>query len=275
MESLITFCSLSHPHLFVASKSSNWNKYCTFSSLDCGPVSVPQCQKHIVLLWAQISSLALAVWMQQCCSGVGVIWANILGNFLDTASHGTSVDFSPEFLMFLSGLGNGVTSGLAMNRWCHWRPIKRVCDILKCFNGVLFLFSENSLSGSSSSNFHWLDDPFSARCLLKNSLALAYWNPKHMFELKCRCQSVLSASCAFPPDHESSTFAQFLQTRKLTPSLQHFILHSIAMVSEAESSTLQGLQATKKFLQCLGRYGNTPFLFPLYGQGEIPQCFCR
>ncbi|NXH41528.1 RAE2 geranylgeranyltransferase, partial [Dicaeum eximium] len=75
--------------------------------------------------------------------------------------------------------------------------------------------------------------------------------------------------------YEHSTFAQFLQTRKLTPSLQHFILHSIAMVSETESSTLEGLEATKKFLQCLGRYGNTPFLFPLYGQGEIPQCFCR
>ncbi|NXH10912.1 RAE2 geranylgeranyltransferase, partial [Bucco capensis] len=74
---------------------------------------------------------------------------------------------------------------------------------------------------------------------------------------------------------ESSTFAQFLRTRQLTPSLQHFILHSIAMVSETDCSTLDGLQATKKFLQCLGRYGNTPFLFPLYGQGEIPQCFCR
>ncbi|KAM4660633.1 rab proteins geranylgeranyltransferase component A 2-like isoform 2-T2 [Amazona ochrocephala] len=76
-------------------------------------------------------------------------------------------------------------------------------------------------------------------------------------------------------DYENSTFAQFLRTRKLTPSLQHFILHSIAMVSETDCSTLEGLQATKKFLQCLGRYGNTPFLFPLYGQGEIPQCFCR
>ncbi|KFZ52514.1 Rab proteins geranylgeranyltransferase component A 2, partial [Antrostomus carolinensis] len=76
-------------------------------------------------------------------------------------------------------------------------------------------------------------------------------------------------------DYENSTFAQFLRTRQLTPSLQHFILHSIAMVSETECSTLEGLQATKKFLQCLGRYGNTPFLFPLYGQGEIPQCFCR
>uniref|UniRef100_A0A8C3KQ48 RAE1/2 domain-containing protein n=1 Tax=Calidris pygmaea TaxID=425635 RepID=A0A8C3KQ48_9CHAR len=76
-------------------------------------------------------------------------------------------------------------------------------------------------------------------------------------------------------DYEKSTFAQFLSTRKLTSSLQHFILHSIAMVSETDCSTLKGLQATKKFLQCLGRYGNTPFLFPLYGQGEIPQCFCR
>ncbi|NXI43379.1 RAE2 geranylgeranyltransferase, partial [Galbula dea] len=75
--------------------------------------------------------------------------------------------------------------------------------------------------------------------------------------------------------YENSTFAQYLRTQKLTPSLQHFILHSIAMVSETDSSTLEGLQATKKFLQCLGRYGNTPFLFPLYGQGEIPQCFCR
>ncbi|KFP90867.1 Rab proteins geranylgeranyltransferase component A 2, partial [Apaloderma vittatum] len=76
-------------------------------------------------------------------------------------------------------------------------------------------------------------------------------------------------------DYENSTFAQFLTTQKLTPSLQHFILHSIAMVSETGCGTLEGLQATKKFLQCLGRYGNTPFLFPLYGQGEIPQCFCR
>ncbi|POI23366.1 hypothetical protein CIB84_012888, partial [Bambusicola thoracicus] len=75
-------------------------------------------------------------------------------------------------------------------------------------------------------------------------------------------------------DYKNSTFAQFLKTRKLTPSLQHFILHSIAMVSEKDCNTLEGLQATRKFLQCLGRYGNTPFLFPLYGQGEIPQCFC-
>lgn len=75
-------------------------------------------------------------------------------------------------------------------------------------------------------------------------------------------------------DFTERPFSEYLQTQKLTANLQHFILHSIAM-AEPSCPTVDGLKATKHFLQCLGRYGNTPFLFPLYGQGEIPQCFCR
>ncbi|XP_010590997.1 rab proteins geranylgeranyltransferase component A 1 isoform X1 [Loxodonta africana] len=75
--------------------------------------------------------------------------------------------------------------------------------------------------------------------------------------------------------YEEMTFSEYLKTQKLTPNLQYFVLHSIAMTSEATSTTIDGLKATKNFLRCLGRYGNTPFLFPLYGQGELPQCFCR
>ena len=76
------------------------------------------------------------------------------------------------------------------------------------------------------------------------------------------------------PDFSEHSFWDFLQTKKLTENLQHFILHSIAMVIP-EVGTVEGLRATQHFLRCLGRYGNTPFLFPLYGLGEIPQCFCR
>ncbi|KAF6090195.1 CHM Rab escort protein [Phyllostomus discolor] len=75
--------------------------------------------------------------------------------------------------------------------------------------------------------------------------------------------------------YEEMTFSEYLKTQKLTPNLQYFVLHSIAMTSETASSTIDGLTATRNFLHCLGRYGNTPFLFPLYGQGELPQCFCR
>ncbi|KAJ8405803.1 hypothetical protein AAFF_G00312400 [Aldrovandia affinis] len=75
-------------------------------------------------------------------------------------------------------------------------------------------------------------------------------------------------------DFTERSFWEFLQTKKLTENLQHFVLHSIAMVTPG-THTGEGLRATQHFLRCLGRYGNTPFLFPLYGMGEIPQCFCR
>ncbi|XP_065143370.1 rab proteins geranylgeranyltransferase component A 1 [Paramisgurnus dabryanus] len=75
-------------------------------------------------------------------------------------------------------------------------------------------------------------------------------------------------------EYSEKPFREFLKVQKLTENLQDFVLHSIAMVTQ-ETLTEEGLKATQHFLRCLGRYGNTPFLFPLYGLGEIPQCFCR
>ncbi|XP_029304234.1 rab proteins geranylgeranyltransferase component A 1 isoform X2 [Cottoperca gobio] len=69
-------------------------------------------------------------------------------------------------------------------------------------------------------------------------------------------------------------YLEFLTDQQLGENLQHFLLHSIAMVTE-DTPTEEGLASTRHFLRCLGRYGNTPFLFPVYGLGEIPQCFCR
>uniref|UniRef100_A0AAQ5ZSE4 Rab proteins geranylgeranyltransferase component A n=1 Tax=Amphiprion ocellaris TaxID=80972 RepID=A0AAQ5ZSE4_AMPOC len=69
-------------------------------------------------------------------------------------------------------------------------------------------------------------------------------------------------------------YLEFLRNQQLGDNLQHLLLHSIAMVTE-DTPTEEGLASTRHFLRCLGRYGNTPFLFPVYGLGEIPQCFCR
>ncbi|KAM7290263.1 putative Rab proteins geranylgeranyltransferase component A [Ixodes scapularis] len=73
---------------------------------------------------------------------------------------------------------------------------------------------------------------------------------------------------------EGKPFREFLSTRQLTQNLEHYILHAIAMVDD-QTPTLQGLKSTQKFLESLGRYGNSPFLASLYGSGELPQCFCR
>ncbi|KAK1327980.1 hypothetical protein QTO34_012402 [Cnephaeus nilssonii] len=53
-------------------------------------------------------------------------------------------------------------------------------------------------------------------------------------------------------DFTQRPFSEYLKTQKLTPNLHHFILHSIAM-TEPSCSTVDGLKATKHFLQCLGR----------------------
>lgn len=74
--------------------------------------------------------------------------------------------------------------------------------------------------------------------------------------------------------YANKPFKEFLISRKLSENLQHIVLHSIAGVAE-NSLTLCGLKATQKFLKSLGRYGNSPFLWSLYGTGELPQAFCR
>jgi len=51
-------------------------------------------------------------------------------------------------------------------------------------------------------------------------------------------------------------------------------MQAIAMCGPSTSFE-EGMQRTQRFLGSLGRYGNTPFLFPMYGCGELPQCFCR
>lgn len=75
-------------------------------------------------------------------------------------------------------------------------------------------------------------------------------------------------------DFEDRPFIEFLAAKKLSKKLQHFIIHSIALVTE-ETKTLDGLKASEKFLKSLGRYGNSAFLWTTYGVGELPQAFCR
>lgn len=74
--------------------------------------------------------------------------------------------------------------------------------------------------------------------------------------------------------YDGKTFYEFLQDKKLTPNLIQYVLYSLAMTTE-DVSFQEGLDNLKRFLGSLGRFGKTPFLYCLYGSGEIPQAFCR
>ncbi|XP_030383465.1 rab proteins geranylgeranyltransferase component A [Scaptodrosophila lebanonensis] len=70
------------------------------------------------------------------------------------------------------------------------------------------------------------------------------------------------------------TFQDYLQSQRVTEKIASCIMQSIAL-SNVNTSFEEGMERTQRFLRSLGRYGNTPFLFPMYGCGELPQCFCR
>ena len=75
----------------------------------------------------------------------------------------------------------------------------------------------------------------------------------------------------FPADGK---FIDLMKQQKLTDNLIHYILHSMCMGNDSTTFT-EGIKRIRAYLTSIGRYGNTPFLFPMYGCGEIPQCFCR
>lgn len=94
-----------------------------------------------------------------------------------------------------------------------------------------------------------------------------------LMKLLTVCMEYESSSKEFE-GFEDKSFLEYLKSKKLTPNLLHYVLYAIAMATDS-TSCMEGVARTQRFLNSLGRYGNTPFLWPMYGSGEIPQCFCR
>ncbi|KAJ4446648.1 hypothetical protein ANN_13345 [Periplaneta americana] len=94
-----------------------------------------------------------------------------------------------------------------------------------------------------------------------------------LMKLLTMCMEYENSSKDFE-GYEDKPFIEYLKSKKLTPNLLHYVLFAIAMATDA-TPCMEGVARTQRFLNSLGRYGNTPFLWPMYGSGEIPQCFCR
>lgn len=75
-------------------------------------------------------------------------------------------------------------------------------------------------------------------------------------------------------EFQGKTFHQYLIAKNLKPNLIHYILYAIGLCDD-QTSCEDGVASVRKFLGSLCRYGNTPFIYPMYGCGEMPQCFCR
>ena len=120
------------------------------------------------------------------------------------------------------------------------------------------------------------------------------WKDSAIIEVPCNRSDVFSSSFlsmiekrtlmkfitfCMEEDHETiefteEPFVEFLKSKHLSENLQKFIIYSIAMVTP-NTPTRYAVNETRYFLNSLGHYGKSPFIWPLYGVGELPQMFCR
>lgn len=70
--------------------------------------------------------------------------------------------------------------------------------------------------------------------------------------------------------YREELFVEYLNTSKLTPIVKHYNMQ-IAIATD-QTSCGDGVNHTKHFLDSLGRYGSTPFSWPMYGSGGLSQC---
>lgn len=69
-------------------------------------------------------------------------------------------------------------------------------------------------------------------------------------------------------------FDEYLESCDITGKLKYFVRDTLGIL-KPNANTVEGLDAICKFLGSAGCYGDSPFLWTLYGSGELPQCFCR
>ncbi|CAI8588472.1 unnamed protein product [Vicia faba] len=83
-----------------------------------------------------------------------------------------------------------------------------------------------------------------------------------------------------------SPFVSFLEKTGLPPKIKAILLYAIAMVDydQENGEVCKDLLATKDAIDLLAQYSSSvgrfpsapgPLIYPIYGEGELPQAFCR
>lgn len=72
--------------------------------------------------------------------------------------------------------------------------------------------------------------------------------------------------------------AEVFKKYKLEDNTIDFIGHAVAMNNDdtfMDRPAVETIQKIKLYMDSIGRYGDHPFLYPLYGLGGIPEGFSR
>jgi Rab GDP dissociation inhibitor len=69
-----------------------------------------------------------------------------------------------------------------------------------------------------------------------------------------------------------------LKKFELEPNTIDFIGHAVALFADDDflrKPAIECIEKIKLYMDSIGRYGDSPFIYPLYGLGGIPEGFSR
>lgn len=144
---------------------------------------------------------------------------------------------------------------------CRYTEFRAVDKVLTVFDGEIDI-----VPGSRS-------DIFTKKnvSIIEKRLLMKFMTQCIDFDKTPRDEGEINDFLDFPEDGK---FIDLMKQQRLPPKLVHFILYAMCMGNDDLTFT-DGVRKIRTYLTSIGRYGNTPFLFPMYGCGELPQCFCR
>ncbi|GMT18314.1 hypothetical protein PFISCL1PPCAC_9611, partial [Pristionchus fissidentatus] len=112
-----------------------------------------------------------------------------------------------------------------------------------------------------------------------DSESLSMLDKRRLMKLLQLCMQWHAApdQCESVQEAIDTPFVEFLATQNIQGALADLLLHSLSFLSPAGVSPATGasLRALCRFMDSVGVFGPSPFLVPLYGSGELPQCFAR
>lgn len=107
-----------------------------------------------------------------------------------------------------------------------------------------------------------------------------------LFE-KRRCQKFMAFVANYDPNNPKThdgmnlnqmTFAQLIKKFELEPNTVDFVGHAVALYTNdsfLDKQAMLTIEKIKLYMDSIGRYGDSPFIYPIYGLGGIPEGFSR
>ena len=178
-----------------------------------------------------------------------------------------NVDLVPKFIM-----ANGVLVKMLLHtkvtRYLEW----------KCVEGsYVYQYQKGGLLSSAKAVIHKV--PANDMEALKSPL-MGLWEKK-----RCRTFYMYVQDLDFNDpktwkdlDLRKVTMRDVFKKYKLEENTIDFLGHAVALFREDDYLDAPAIEALKKmqlYMESLGKYGDSPFLYPVYGLGGLPESFSR